>query len=345
MDYYLKHKDVTVASVNFTGNTLIINKEHLPVGVKDKTQLLNWIKNRHIPKSRANGIDPMKYMLDNRGISLSDSYWFSISLDESWNEVVHSGRYSPDATLLGDMPKKWVNRQLIKWETPHQSFCEVLASEIHRQQGVQYVNYTLIEVQDTIGCECACFVDENTDLVPAIDIMWNEKIPNDKSIYEFYLAKCLKNGLDLRQDLEYQIMTDFIISNTDRHMNNFGIIRDSKTLKWLHMAPIFDSGNSMFYNSMSIPVGNELLKIKVNSFASKETKLLSYVQNRGLVDTSKLPSGDWVYNLLQKDELIKEETNERLVRAYLQKIKYLEDFQNGADLASYNYVKSMNLFV
>lgn len=44
------------------------------------------------------------------------------------------------------------------------------------------------------------------------------------------------------------------------------------------------------------------------------------------------------------DELIKEETNERLVRAYLQKIKYLEDFQNGADLASYNYVKSMNLF-
>ena len=110
------------------------------------------------------------------------------------------------------------------------------------------------------------------------------------------------------------------------------------------MAPIFDSGNSMFYNSMSIPVGNELLKIKVNSFASKETKLLSYVQNRGLVDTSKLPSGGWLYNLLQKDELIKEETNERLVRAYLQKIKYLEDFQNGADLASYNYVKSMNLF-
>lgn len=25
-------------------------------------------------------------------------------------------------------------------------------------------------------------------------------------------------------------------------------------------------------------------------------------------------------------------------------LKYLEDFQNGADLASYNYVKSMNLF-
>lgn len=64
-----------------------------------------------------------------------------------------------------------------------------------------------------------------------------------------------------------------IYKNTDRHMNNFGIIRDSKTLKWLHMAPIFDSGNSMFYDSMSIPSGNELLKIRVNSFANIETKL------------------------------------------------------------------------
>ena len=73
------------------------------------------------------------------------------------------------------------------------------------------------------------------------------------------------------------------------------------------MAPIFDSGNSMFYDSMGIPNGNELLKIK-------ETKLLSYIRDRGLV-------------------------------SYLQKIKYLEDFQKGADLSAYNYVKSMNLFL
>lgn len=345
MIYYLKHKDVVVASVDFAGATVIMNKEHLPVGVKDKTQLLKWIKDRHIPKSRADGIDPMQYMLDNRGVSLSDHYWFGLALDEEWGQIANSSKYSPNATLLGDMPKKWVGRQLIKWETPRQSLCEVLASKIHIMQGKSHVDYTLAKVQDTLGCKCDCFVNDDTDFVPAIDIMWNEKIPNDKSSYEFYLARCSENGLDLREDLEYQIMTDFIISNTDRHMNNFGIIRDSKTLKWLKMAPIFDSGNSMFYDSMSIPSGNELLKIRVNSFANKETKLLSYVQNRGLVDTSKLPSVDWLYNLLQKDELIKEETNERLVRAYLQKIKYLEDFQNGADLASYNYAKSMNLFI
>lgn len=139
-------------------------------------------------------------------------------------------------------------------------------------------------------------------------------------------------------------MIDFIISNTDRHLNNFGIIRDAHTLKWLKAAPIFDSGNSMFYDTVDIPAGNRLLKIKVNSFVNKETKLLSYVQNRSLVDASKFPSGDWVYNLLQKDELMKEETSERLVKAYLQKIKYLEDFQNGANLWDYNYLKPTKLF-
>lgn len=320
------------------------------------------------------------YMLLNNGLSLTDHYWickiddvavnwkeinlytnpfkasYSLDLDKSEN-IAGKTNFTPSSSLAGDLKKKWIIdqngiRRLVKGNHSNvscrPSLCEKLASKIHTMQIKSHVDYNLIRIssgdREITGCECACFVDENTEFIPAISVIENEQKPNNMSIYEFYLAKCLENGLDLRQDLEYQIMTDFIISNTDRHMNNFGIIRDSKTLKWLHMAPIFDSGNSMFYDSMSIPSGNELLKIRVNSFANKETKLLSYVQNRGLVDTSKLPSGDWVYNLLQKDELIKEETNERLVRAYLQKIKYLEDFQNGADLASYNYVKSMNLF-
>ena len=38
---------------------------------------------------------------------------------------------------------------------------------------------------------------------------------------------------------------DFLIMNEDRHLNNFGIIRDVNTLKWLDMAPIFDNGQSL----------------------------------------------------------------------------------------------------
>ena len=40
-------------------------------------------------------------------------------------------------------------------------------------------------------------------------------------------------------------LLDYLILNEDRHLNNFGIIRDVNTLKWLDVAPIFDNGQSL----------------------------------------------------------------------------------------------------
>ena len=39
---------------------------------------------------------------------------------------------------------------------------------------------------------------------------------------------------------------DFLICNQDRHFGNFGAIRDAVTLEWQGMAPIYDSGASMW---------------------------------------------------------------------------------------------------
>ena len=36
-----------------------------------------------------------------------------------------------------------------------------------------------------------------------------------------------------------------MILNEDRHLNNFGIIRNVNTLKWIDIAPIFDNGQSL----------------------------------------------------------------------------------------------------
>ena len=41
------------------------------------------------------------------------------------------------------------------------------------------------------------------------------------------------------------VLLDYLLVNEDRHFNNFGIIRDANTLKWLDVAPIFDSGESL----------------------------------------------------------------------------------------------------
>ena len=41
------------------------------------------------------------------------------------------------------------------------------------------------------------------------------------------------------------LLLDYLIMNVDRHLYNFGIIRDVNTLKWISVAPIFDSGEAM----------------------------------------------------------------------------------------------------
>jgi len=48
------------------------------------------------------------------------------------------------------------------------------------------------------------------------------------------------------------IVVDFIIANTDRHLENFGFIRNVDTLKWLGMGPIFDNGKSLWFDSQFI---------------------------------------------------------------------------------------------
>ena len=358
-----------ISKVQFSDSNLT----YLPVGISTTEQLQRWITNRCIPFTRQGlnrelvTITPFEYMLQNMGLSLTDHYWIcnieNVCTWESINLYVNDfkARYSlnisddinivPSATLKGDLKKKWIieqdgTRYLVKGNynnTCRQSISEVLATEIHKRQNkFMYTPYKFVRIKndgtEVIGCACPNFTNINTEFVPAIDIVRYLKVPNNMSLYEFYIEVCKRYDLDLRSYLEYQIMTDFIITNTDRHLNNFGIIRDSKTLKFLSYAPIFDSGNSMFYKGY-IPVGKKLLDIDVTSFTKKEVKLMSYVTNKDLVNISLLPSDDEVYNLLKVDETVNEETNERIVRAYNMKIKFLEDFQNGAKIWSYNYRK------
>ena len=47
------------------------------------------------------------------------------------------------------------------------------------------------------------------------------------------------------------IVVDFIIANEDRHLNNFGLVRNANTLEWIGVAPIFDSGSSLGYDKVT----------------------------------------------------------------------------------------------
>ncbi|WP_302233988.1 HipA domain-containing protein [uncultured Adlercreutzia sp.] len=44
--------------------------------------------------------------------------------------------------------------------------------------------------------------------------------------------------------LAKMIVCDSIVANTDRHLRNFGLIRDIHDLAW-RFAPLFDTGNAV----------------------------------------------------------------------------------------------------
>lgn len=172
--------------------------------------------------------------------------------------------YSPSASLQGDLIKKWLivddTRCLLKGNrgaNSQQSLNEVLASMLHEKQGfANHVHYLPVKLtgsaSEQYGCICEDFASETLEFIPAIDVVDSEKKDNAVSTYEHFIYVCAEHGLseqEVRGFLEYQVLTDFVLTNTDRHLNNFGILRDSQTLKFVRMAPIFDSGNSMFWDA------------------------------------------------------------------------------------------------
>lgn len=324
------------------------------------------------------------YMIGNLGLSLTDHYWifpkdsdytwekinlyqndfssaYSLNLSDDKKSIAGRTNFVPSASLKGDLRKKWIIdekgiRRLVKGNynnTCRQSLCEVLATEIHKRQGkFEYSPYTLIKItsdgREITGCECPSFTSINTEFIPAIDIINSIKKSNQTNYYDLYIQYCGTHGIDMnfmREFMEYQILTDFIITNTDRHLNNFGIIRDSRTQRFLKPAPIFDSGNSMFYNTSYIRTGYNLLDIEITSFKKREVELLQYVSNPMLININKLPSTEEVYQLFMKDSSSNDDvTLEKLTKAYQRKVEFLQEFQSGVKIFSYNYLKKHKVY-
>jgi hypothetical protein len=130
--------------------------------------------------------------------------------------------------------------------------------------------------------------------------------------------------------MDYQIMTDYLLSNVDRHMNNIAIVRNPDTLELKGFAPIYDSGNSMFYNIPYEQIDKvHLDDIKTHSFLEKEVRLLSYVQNRKAVDLDKVEMNFGIY---EKDLSEHQIRIPKLQELYNKKVAKLRAFQEGKDI-------------
>ena len=281
------------------------------------------------------------------GLSLSDQYWIKpYDLDINYDDINFfdndfdysefmeaslsqnsktiaraSSLKTPNNTTDGMLKKAWIidngTRYLLKGGYKNeilQPFNEVLASEICQRLRFEHVEYTLDIYKDLVVSKCPCFINKNTELVTCYQIRNNMMRHDNIHDYEDYIKILEDHGIkDAREKIENMFILDFLIMNEDRHLNNFGIIRDVNTLEWLDVAPIFDNGmalNIEYYNKDELMIsGHGRFFYEIKPF----DEIIKVVKDIKRIDISKLDSiVEWFDELLHKYQSITNISDERI---------------------------------
>ena len=293
-----------------------------------KVSLSDWFKGRGIPSWRDDldlllaklNISTPTELLDKAfSLSLSDQYWVkpydtdikyedinffehdfedseftNATFSNNMNVKAEISLISPNNTTDGRLKKTWIiedgKRYLLKGGYKNevmQPFNEVLATMICSHLGFKHVPYTIDFIGDKIVSKCECFIDKNTELVTAYQILHNN-CERDKA-YETYIKILEDNGIsNAREEIENMFILDYIMLNEDRHLNNFGIIRNVEDLSWVGTAPIFDTGESLnivdYSDDEVIINGDGRFFYNVDKFDT----IINKIQNIDRFDLSKL---------------------------------------------------------
>lgn len=330
----------------------------------DRNALNHWWRGRSIPASRAglqNALQQLKLpdaqlLLEKSfGLSLSDQYWICpVNETISWGQVnffensfsedvgnillgtaadsAQISLMSPDNTSDGWLKKKWTIRNekrcLIKggsgatWQEPYN---EVLASIIMQRLGIPHVEYTLLQEGIYPYSLCEDFITADTELISAWNIMQTEKKANHVSLYQHYLTCCDAVGIpDVKKSVEQMIVLDYLILNEDRHLNNFGVVRNANTLEYIGAAPIYDSGTSLWFDKPIALIRAET-KVTCKPFKASHEEQLKLVSDFSWLDLTALQGIDDEWRELVRDSVFIDDARcEAICEGLQRRMKLLE---------------------
>lgn len=301
------------------------------------------------------------------GLSLSDQYWvkgveeeiswesinfFDNEFSEDIGKILFNGGKTalnlnlntPDMTSNGNYEKRWKiidgERYLLKAGSKiynQEPFNELIATKLYERllNKDEYVEYSVIFDDDKAISKCKNFITKDTELVPAWKINEYYEFLDDEDKYTHYI-RCLNNlGIKDAETLtDKMIVCDYIIANKDRHFNNFGVIRDVNTLKFIDVAPIFDNGCSLWYDENDMYVGEFFL---TKPFEEYEKKQLSLVKKLEWLDMSKLEDfPNEVKTILSMDKLLSKERINKIVDQIKLRIEFVKELKKSREVDANN---------
>ena len=260
MRFFLMQRNHPVAVIEIaekTGDIIdvaeVLSAQRIPLGAKhsdgsfDVLSLRKWWAGRGIPASRS-GLEhaletlhiPYAELLLVKcsGLSLSDQYWVTpCDAPQNWRDV---NFYEND--FSDDVGRALFGEGVLSAQPD-------LCSPCNTSDGVPY---WLVEQGGQVMSACACFTNDHTELVTAAQFMRLLPQAQGVSNWEHFDTCCRTVGIpDARKAVCNMLAADFILANTDRHLGNFGFLRDSETLEWKGTAPIYDSGTSLWQMTLT----------------------------------------------------------------------------------------------
>ncbi|MDR1855681.1 MAG: XRE family transcriptional regulator [Desulfovibrio sp.] len=253
-------------------------------------ELMKWLDNRIIPKYRAFvgkilktfGLkaNDVKGIMDAcMGLSLNDSYWVVPSgfagrfseynlYENRFSKILALVAYtgvgvgnvgvatSPELTSGGALPKAW---RLIEGEgiflykggtigsanSGMEPYSEFYAAQIAERMDINHVHYDLESWKKILASKCKLFTDINTSFIP----MW-KLLDKDHWNIKSILSYCKGLGEEFENSVRDMFVFDAVVYNIDRHLGNFGVLRDNATGEIVAPAPVFDNGASLFHQAM-----------------------------------------------------------------------------------------------
>lgn len=337
-------------------------------GIADRKALNEWWTDRSIPASRSGVRNALEHLnISNTkmllvrcfGLSLSDQYWIKPQNEEiSWDDInffdnpfsedigdVLFGTpknmegfdfSSPDNTSDGCLKKRWklINgkRCLVKGGSDlarQQPFNEVIATKIMERLGISHVGYELIWDSGSPYSVCEDFVTADTELVSAWRILQTQKKPNNVSVYQHFVNCCQALGVtDIVKSLDRMLVLDYIIANEDRHLNNFGLLRNAETLEWIGFAPIYDSGSSLGYDKVASQIRSQA-DITCKPFKKSHADQIKLVSDFSWIDFDKLSDVDETIRETMAVEEAQELIDERRIAAITDGVRKRIDTLQG----------------
>lgn len=176
-------------------------------------------------------------------------------LGSSAGIVVPPDHHSPELTNTGTFEKCWhlENGQwwLYKKGNPEHTFSELAAQSIGRYLNINMAIYQYVS-RNEIGNIFDCRAPASLSVVKTLDFtggVFNFEpaadlgCSRDDAVKNYQILKRLSPAA--AQEYKKMVLLDTLTYNIDRHLFNFGVLRDQTTGQVVSLAPIFDHNLSL----------------------------------------------------------------------------------------------------